>query len=483
MTLPPEPVENDTPRDGEGRLAVVLGLGRFGGGRAAARYLATHGYRVRVVDKAPAESLVESVAALADLDVDLRLGTGDDPAALEATLDDAALLIVNPAIPPSHPLLAAATARGLEVDQEIGLFLADYPGRVVLVTGTNGKSSTATLLHRALHTAGVDTLLGGNIGHSLLDDTSRWMDRDQVAVVEISSFQLERLDPARHPVDGAVFTPVTRDHLDRHGTLASYHAAKSRAAAAARRFVVHQADDPIASGFSTSAPLRLRHAPLDQHGPEDLAAWGDPVGWQWLAGAPQPTFHRSALRVQGDFQAANARAALLAAVHGFDADPARAALGLVTTAPLPYRLQQLGSLGALRVFDNGVSTAVESTVSALRGLPGPVHWVGGGKSKEGPEALPAQAAELAPYLATAHLFGAVAEDLAAALRRLDLEVTVDERLEDACARAATAAGHGRRTATLLFSPAFASFDQWPNFRARAEAFRGWFRQRLGEHRG
>jgi UDP-N-acetylmuramoylalanine--D-glutamate ligase len=437
--------------------ALVLGLGRFGGGREAIRWLHRHGHRVRVADKSAGADLDDSRRALADLpDVDWQLGRED-----AGTLDDVDLVVVNPAVPDDHPLLLLAQARGIARTQEVNLFLEHYPGRVVAVTGTNGKSTTTTLVHAALQRSGVPALLGGNIGNSLLADEAVWQ-RDQVAVLEISSFQLERTDPARHRVAVAVITRVLKDHLDRHKTLAAYHAAKARAAALATGFLVHAADDPVAAAFATAAGRRV---PVTTEPPAP-GSMGVQGGWlaARLSHAPAlPLLHQDALRLLGDFQRENALAAAAAALL-LGAEPHATGLALACAAPLPFRLQLLAVLGGVRVYDNGVSTEIESTRSALAALPGRVHWIGGGKSKDGD--YRAVADGTAPRLASAHLFGAAATPLAACLQGR-VPVRVHDRLPDALASALAAAAPGD---AVLFSPAFASFDQYPNFRARALEF-------------
>ena len=184
------------------RRALVLGLGRFGGGREAAAFLLRGGWQVRVADKAGRASLAESIAVLTahpQVDsIEWCLERED-----EDLLADIDLLVCNPAIADAHPLLAAARHRAIPVTQETNLFLEHYPGRVVLVTGTNGKSTTTTLLEHALRAGGADVLAGGNLGKSLLAEQGAWHAR-QIAVLEISSFQHERCDPARHSVAGAV---------------------------------------------------------------------------------------------------------------------------------------------------------------------------------------------------------------------------------------------------------------------------------------
>lgn len=449
---------------------LILGLGRFGGGLAAARFLLRQGRALRIADKAGAESLADAVSALqGEPDVTWCLQRED-----EALLDGVERVIVNPAIPDPHPLLVAARARGLAIAQEVNLFLEHYPGRVVLVTGTNGKSTTTTLLAKALDFAGMPVLAGGNIGTSLLDAESSWRS-DQIAVLEISSFQLERLDQARHRVHGAVLVRITRDHLDRHGSLANYHRAKSVAAAVAEHFVVHAQDDPVASSFATPARRRI----LVSRRPPATGELGCENDWL-VARLPEFTgrlCHAQALRLLGDFHRENVLAAAGAALL-LGAAPHRLALGLCEQRPLPYRLQLLLTRDGKRLYDNAVSTEIESTESAVRTLSGPIHWVGGGKSKDGDYAR--VAAALVDRIASAHLFGNAA-------RPLELEfagripVCRHERVEQALASAWERAARGE---CVLFSPAFASFDQYPNFRARAQEFHAWARrlQELGPAR-
>ncbi|MBL8729928.1 MAG: UDP-N-acetylmuramoyl-L-alanine--D-glutamate ligase [Planctomycetes bacterium] len=446
-----------------GATVLVHGLGRFGGGREALRFLAKRGCRMRVADRSDGDDLQAVRHALRDLaDIDWQLGRED-----EDLLDGVAVLLANPAVPDGHPLLAAARRRGLAVTQEVDVFLAAYPGTVVGVTGTNGKSTTSTLLHAALQRSGVDALLGGNIGHSLLADEANWRP-DQVAVLEISSFQLERLHGCRR-VAGAVYTRIGKDHVDRHGTLAAYHAAKARLAAVATDFVVHAADDAVAAAFASPATQRLRYATTHPAPHSTGLALGF-VATRLGDGAPEPVVHRDALRLLGEFQVENVMAAATAA-RRLGAAPHTIGLALANASPLPFRLQQVAAIDGVRVFDNGVSTEVESTRSALQAIAGRVHWVGGGKSKDGDYAAVADA--VAPRIASAHLFGAAAEPLGRLLAGR-LPCTVHGPLAAALTAAFAAARAGD---AILFSPAFASFDQYPNFRVRALEFHAWLTAR------
>lgn len=445
---------NDRP----GNAALVLGLGRFGGGREAARFLLRRGWTVRISDRAPREQLADQVAALeGEGAIEWRLGEPQD----ESLLDGVGLVVANPAVRSDHPVLVAARELGATITQELNLFLEAFPGRSVLVTGTNGKTTTATLLAQALRRSGIPTLLGGNLGHSLLADERSWS-RDTVAVVEASSFQLERLDPTTHSVEGAVFTPVTRDHLDRHGTLEAYHAAKGTAAAAARAFVVHLASDPVAAGYASRARRRVTCT-------RDAPATGQ-VGCAggWIVSRLEdvgPVLHPQALQLPGEFQTDNAMLACAAATM-LGAGRHHAGLAVALQRPLPYRLNRLLCHDGVELYDNSVSTEATSTASALATLSGQVHWVGGGKSKDGDYE---SVAEVVAGVRSAHLFGAAAEPLRTALQGRT-HVTAHTRLEDALDAAWGQARPGDR---VLFSPAFASFDQFANFRSRAEAFHTW----------
>lgn len=449
-----------------GTRVLVHGLGRFGGGREATRHLVRLGCQVRVADGSDSAELQAVRASFGQADIDWQLGRED-----LALLEDIDLVVSSPAIPDHNPLRQEAQRRGLPITQECELFLAAYPGRVVGITGTNGKSSTTTLLHRALQQASIDSLLGGNIGHSLLADVAQWRP-DQIAILEMSSFQLERLAPERR-LHGAVFTRVGSDHLDRHQTLARYQAAKGRLAQAATAFVVHAADDPVATAYTTDAEQRGCFT-RDVPGPGSAGIRDGFLVVRPGSDPGEPVVHQHALRLIGDFQLENVLAAGLAA-RWLCADAHSIGIAMATAAPLPFRLQHLATIDGVHVYDNAVSTEIESTRQALVALRSlhaagsSVHWVGGGKSKDGDHGKVARA--IAEHAASAHVFGAAAEPFAAAST---VATTGHERLHDALD---AALAHAKPGDAVLFSPAFASFDQYPNFRARALEFHSAVRER------
>ncbi|MAF66303.1 MAG: UDP-N-acetylmuramoyl-L-alanine--D-glutamate ligase [Planctomycetes bacterium] len=433
-----------------------MGLGLFGGGAAAVRALAREGWTVTVTDLRTAEELAAGMTQLAELDLTWVLGRHR-----ERDFTDTDLVVANPAVPPTSPYLALAREAQVEITSEAAMFLDRCPARVVAVSGTQGKSSTASFIAQL---CGVRRcFLGGNIGRSLLEDLER-MEPDDLAVIELSSYQLESLPDEvarggeRSPVIGIVLTNVGEDHLERHGSREAYARAKARLLELARP----GAWALLPAGFAPEGGRRL--ARTDHHpaaGPRrglhrdgDLLCLNDEV----LARAGDLA-HLPA------FQVHNALLALGAA-RALGADRAAFPTALTSLAGLPHRLERLGRVAGRTIWDNGVSTTPDSTVSAMRSLPPGFTLICGGQLKAlATDELAAVAAERARG---AIVFGAAAEVLGPRLRAAGVETRMAAGVEEA-ARAAL--GDEGEDGDVLFSPACASFDAWPNFEARARAFR------------
>ena len=440
-----------------GRSVTVMGLGLLGGGVELTRALARAGSRVTVTDLGDEQQLAESLAALAGLDVRRRLGghVREDFAAAE-------VVVASPAVAPSSEWLRVAREAGAELTSETELFLEACPARVALITGTQGKSTTAHIAASLLAACGTRTHLGGNIGRSLLNELAAMAPGDAV-VLELSSYQLEAL-PAElahlaRNVAAAAVTNVLADHLERHGSLEAYEAAKRRvlALAPAGARLVLPADD------------------------ERVRAWETPAErTDWFGAAPEATLRvggerfrrgdevlgRTAdLALPGAFQRANALCALGVA-RALGAPPAGLAAALAGVRGLPHRLQPLGRRAGHRVWDNGVSTTPDSTVSALAALEGPLVLLCGGRAKDLPfEQLARAGAERASRVVT---FGQSGAELQRAFAAAGADAVFVEALEGAVREAF--AGMSAEDA-LLFSPACASFDAYRNFADRAAAFR------------
>ncbi len=461
------------PEDLAGRQVLVLGLGRFGGGEGALRFLASRGARVRVTDLRGEEELAPTLRALSDLEFEAVLGA-HPPRVLEGV----DLVVVNPAVPPSAPIRKEIRRRGIPETSELGLFLERCPAPVTAVSGTNGKSTTTAMTAAVLEAARFRTFLGGNLGNSLLPALDRIGPGDRV-VLEVSSFQADLLPPGPW-FRVLVFTYVGSDHLDRYGTVRAYRESKKRMLShlAPGGTLLVSRQDRVSGSWRPPEGRRLVTYGEDPPRPGDLGMKGG-ILVSALEGREEPILPAGRIPLLGRFQARNALAAAGGGILS-GAAPEDAARALRNFPGLDHRLQILGRIGPILVVDNGVSTAPETTVSALEALeeadppPGPVHLVCGGKSKGAP--LEDFARLLAEKTATVHLFGKAGPDLAAALEgkmppgRRTLSKVMEEALDLALASAG-------EEGVLLFSPAFSSFDAYLNFQDRARAFRRWAQTR------
>lgn len=411
---------------------LVVGLGRFGGGVAAARYFVERGDTVRVTDMQGADKLAASVAEIAPLGVELRLG-GHDP----ADYDAADVIVVNPAVPFDDPLIARARARGKEIVTEIGLTLRRLAGPVVAVTGTNGKSTTVALIAAMLESSGVPAALGGNIGRPLLNER---LAAGTVAVLELSSFQLEWLEHDEFAPVAAVVTNVTGDHFDRHPTRAHYVRAKRRLVEAVPESgaVILREEDEDCRAFAGHARGRV----------------------VWFGEGRPPPIPLTGLRLAGRHNAANAAAAAHAALAA-GAEPEGCRRAVAQFAPLPHRLQRLSEQDGVEYVDDSVSTTPEATAAAVDAYARPVILLTGGRDK---------GLDWDPLLRAAARAKAVVAygETGPALHRALPQSHLSPDFDRAVRLAREIAGPGD---LVLLSPGFASYDEFAGFDARGARFR------------
>lgn len=435
-----EPARPDVPIDPDGLRVTVVGLGRFGGGVGAARWLCEHGARVTVSDRAPAEKLGESVGALAGLDIAFHLGGHEEADFLEADL-----LVVSPAVPMEMPLLAAARERGVPATTEMNLLLQRCPAPVVGITGTVGKSTTTAMTGAVL--AGARTThVGGNIGRSLLPELGR-IGPDDIVVLEISSFQLEWTPRIAVSPRVALVTNLMPNHLDRHGTLDAYAAAKKNI------FRFQGPDDA----------LILNAACAETRGWADEA----PGRVTWFDPAAEPF----ELIVPGAHNQANAQAAW-AIARELGVPRERAAEALRGFPGLPHRLEFVAERAGVRYYNDSKCTTPEGAIVALDAFPPrtAVLLVGGYDKGVSFDALGAALAQRAKAVVA---LGATREKILAAVRRgAGADAPAMESADSFDAAVAAAGRLAEPGSVVLLSPACASYDMFTNYEERGERFRG-----------
>jgi UDP-N-acetylmuramoylalanine--D-glutamate ligase len=433
------------------RHALVIGFRRTG--QAVARVLAARGCAVRVVDGKDAAALGIDPASYRDLE--LRLGSED-----AAALDRVELVVPSPGVPRTAPLLTEAVRRGVPVWAEVELAwrLLDRP--VIAITGTNGKSTTTTLVGAALAADGRRTFTGGNLGTPLILAVD---DPPEIAVAEVSSFQLEWVERFR-PRVGCLLN-VTADHLDRHGTFAEYREAKARlfAAQGPADWAVLNRDAPEVIGLANGCAARVVTFGV---GATDAGTMldGDTVVLRLPETAPERyTLERT--RLAGRHNVENVLAAV-AVARLAGAAPAAVQEAIDTAEPLPHRLTLVVHRDGVRWYDDSKATNVGAAVKSLESFSEPVVLLAGGVDKGGDYAPLAAAARRRVRLAL--VFGVGRERLAEALAAGGVAV---ERVADLPAAVAAAARAARSGDVVLLAPACSSFDMFTDYAARGRAFR------------
>jgi UDP-N-acetylmuramoylalanine--D-glutamate ligase len=508
---------------------LVLGLGRSG--LAMARWCASQGAAVRVWDTRADPPQLAALRAL------LPQASFDTAPLDDHALDGVQRVLKSPGLAPADPriapLLAAARARGIAVHGELDLYAQalaalraarGYAPRVLGVTGTNGKTTVTALTAQLIGRTGLRALAAGNIGPSLLDALREALDAEaagdadalpQVWVLELSSFQLADC-ASGFDGDAAAVLNLSQDHLDWHGSMQAYAAAKARIYGPRAVLVVNRDDPAVEAMVPVTAPLPARAgrgraaADADAAGPRRVVRFGldapqhpgdwgvvEDNGMAWLVraapaddgarrgrrgavaadGAEAPILQRlmpaDALRIRGRHNAANALAALaLASAVGCPLAPMLH--GLREYRGEPHRMQPVGRVGEVEAWDDSKGTNVGATVAALRGLgadlaPGRIAVILGGDGK-GQDFAPL-AEPLLRHARAVALIGrdapAIEAQLGQALRAAGIAVQPHATLPAATAWCFDAARSGD---AVLLSPACASLDMFRDYAQRAEVF-------------
>ena len=457
-----------------GKKVTVIGLGRFGGGVGVTRWLCSQGAIVTVSDKAPAEELAESIAALRGSDVRLHLGSHKKEDFLQADL-----LVVNPAVPKDLPLLRKAIAAGVPRTTEINLFLQRCPAPVVGVTGSVGKSTTTAMIGEILRRR-FTTHVGGNIGRSLLEELPN-IRPDHVVVLELSSFQLEDLPIIGISPHVAVVTNLLPNHLDRHKTMRAYAAAKKNIYRFQTRHdvLILTADCPRVSKWANIGKVTYFCA---QPRPSGRKKIGDcpyfPGTVTYFSPRPRPSggrkigdcryFHFE-LKVPGEHNQADAQAAW-AGARQFGIDRATAAAALRDFTGLPHRLQFVTQRDGVRYYNDSKCTTPEGGIVALKAFePRKIVIIVGGSDKH--VSFSKFGSALARRAKAVIGIGQTRKKILRAVeaaRRGKAPVVQEARdLASAIALAKQQAVTGD---VVLLSPACASYGMFRNYEQRGELF-------------
>lgn len=456
-------MRNDHPvGDYAGRRVTVFGLGTFGGGVGAVRFLAERGAIVTVTDRRTPDQLQESCQQLEDVPVACwRLGEHR-----EEDFTTADLVVVNPAIRRDHHLLQLCLDNGIPLTSEMNLFWQHNPAPVIAVTGSNGKSTTTALIHSLMQTGTRRCWLGGNLGRSLLPEVDTISAKDWV-ILELSSFQLADLNRLEVSPHVAVVTNFSPNHLDWHTDFDDYRQAKQsilRWQSASDLAVLNAADADVAA-WTTSA--RTLWFSLDDHG-RDGCYQHDRMGIWRDRQQEMAVALRDWLPLPGEHNLQNAMAATCVAL-ALGQTLEQVETGLRSYVPLPHRLQCVGENGGRRFFNDSLATTPESTIVALTAFDQPIVLLAGGYDKH--VDLMAMAQAIATKTKAVILMGQTAEKLEALIRQTPGCTTrISRGHADFRAAFQAALEHSLPGDVVLLSPGCASYDWFRNFADRGDQF-------------
>jgi len=440
---------------------LIVGLGRSG--LAAARFVKSKGARVTVSDSKTLEELKDQIPRLLDEGIAVETGRHS-----ERTFQNQDLIVVSPGVPlEGLPLKPSSREK---VISEIELASQFIPGRILAITGSNGKTTTTTLAGEVVKNGGFPTLVGGNIGTpaiSLVEEATE----DTVVVLEVSSFQLETVRTFRPHI--AVMLNITPDHLDRHGTFAAYRDAKARIFEnqQANDFAVLNAEDPSSPELRSRTRAQVfcfSRKQVPEQGAyvsEGRIFFRDPSGLREI----MPV---SDISLPGAHNLENVLAAVCAGVLA-DVEPGRIRKAVREFRAVEHRLEYVASLRGVAYYNDSKATNVDATIKALESFPANIRLILGGKDKASDYRQLNDL--LRERVKSVYTIGAAAGKIESQIQ--GTEVVHAETLENAIRRAAAAAESGD---IVLLAPACASFDQFRNYEHRGKVFKEVVRSLVAE---
>ena len=443
----------DMNMDLKGQKTLVVGLGRTG--EAVCSFLADRGALVTVSEKRPASQLGDQITSLEAKGVRVEAGSHG-----RETFLNADLIVTSPGVPPLA-LFSEAESRGVPVISEIELAYHFLKGTIVGITGSNGKSTTTTLIHTLLADAGVPSHLAGNIGTPLITYVQNSTEED-IFVTELSSFQLEHIRSFK--ADTAVFLNISPDHLDWHRSMDSYIAAKTRLISGMDQSgtVVLNRDDPQVWKRRTETAAQL--LPFSRSKEPDSVCYIED-GWIVLAAeTPARLMPLEDIPLLGPHNQENVMAAALAAGR-FGLEPEEMAATVRRFRGLEHRLEKAAEIGGVFFYNDSKATNVDSTLRAIDSFNSPILLILGGRDKDGDFTKLRGAVKT--KVKAVFLIGEAKEKIAGALDGYAPLFTVND-LGEAVRQGYEKAQPGE---IVLLAPACTSWDMYRSFEERGRHFK------------
>jgi UDP-N-acetylmuramoylalanine--D-glutamate ligase len=436
------------------KRVLVVGLARTG--VATALFCAGHNAIVSATETRGESELGDAPAKLRAAGVGLELGGHTEKTFLAQDL-----IIPSPGVPADDPFLLLARSKGITVWSEIELAYRFLEGKLIGITGSNGKTTTTTLVHHILKAGAMDAYLAGNVGTPLISEVEK-MDAGSVAVAELSSFQLELIDKFR-PNIGALLN-LTPDHLDRHKTMEAYAAAKARIFANQTELdaAILNADDPASAKYAPKKPQVFWFS-RKKHVMQGACLQGDEIVVAHH-GKAEPVMKTVEIPLAGAHNVENVLAAvIIARLAGVDS--ATIAKAVKSFAGVEHRLEFVAEIRGVRYYNDSKATNVDATLKALDAFPGRVLVILGGKDKGSDYTVLQKPLRERAILAL--LIGAAAEKIE---KQIAGSVAIERAgtLERAVEAASLAARDGD---VVVLAPACASFDQFENYEQRGRVFK------------
>jgi len=437
------------------KRVLVVGLGKSG--VASALFLKARGARVTVSDTKPQDELKNEIPAL--LDQGIAVETGGHG---ERTFRGQDLIVVSPGVPVDAPPLVQARALGEKVIGEIELAAEFFPGKIVAITGSNGKTTTTTLAGEILAAGGLSTVVGGNIGTPAISLVER-ASVETIAVLEVSSFQLETIQTFRPRI--AVVLNVTPDHLDRHRTFAAYTDAKARIFEnqQADDFAVLNADDPTCVEMATRTRARVFWFSRKKEVKQGAYVRDGQILFRDSKGQREIML-LSEIPLKGAHNVENVLAAVCVGALS-TVEPGQIRKAVAGFKAVEHRLEYVATIRGVEYYNDSKATKVDATIKALESFPANLHLILGGKDKGSDYTVLNDL--LRQRVKRVYTIGTAAVKIESQIKGA-AEIVHAETLENAIKRAAESAQPGD---IVLLAPACASFDQFRSYEHRGKVFK------------